>query len=211
MKPKRRTSPKTLSKSNKGATHYHHGDLRQACLEGALSFIEQGEANFSLRDLARKIGVSHQAPYHHFKSLGELLASLAQEGYSEFANRLLQARTEGKGRVLPAMGLAYTRFAYEKPHHYRLMFLDARVRIEEHSGLRTEAERSFSELLKGVEHDHKSQNLSSTQILSKAAAVWSFTHGLSCLLLDGRLDICGLKAPLSQKDFDGLSPDSRDA
>jgi AcrR family transcriptional regulator len=205
MGSKSKTVPKASSKPKKAATHYHHGDLREACLQAALNFIEQGESNFSLRDLARKIGVSHQAPYHHFKSLGELLASLAQEGYSEFANKLLEARSKAKGRALPTMGLAYTRFAYKKPHHYRLMFLDARVRIEEHAGLRAEAERSFNELLKGVEHDYKSQSLSRAQILSKAAAVWSFTHGLSCLLLDGRLDICGLKAPLSQKDFDGLS------
>jgi len=196
---------KTSAKCKTKAAHYHHGDLREACLRGALNFIENGELNFSLRDLARKIGVSHQAPYHHFKSLNELLAALAQEGHSEFANRLEHARTHAKGRALPEMGLAYTRFAYEKPHHYRLMFLDTRACIEEHPGLRAEAERSFNELLKGVEQDHKSQKLSTRQVLSKAAAVWSFTHGLACLLLDGRLEICGLKAPLSQKDFDALS------
>jgi AcrR family transcriptional regulator len=209
MSPKTIRRPKTSSKTHNGPVkkvdQYHHGDLRGACLKGALSFIERGHIDFSLRDLARKIGVSHQAPYHHFKTQAALLAALAQEGHHEFANRLERARSQAKGPVLPEMGLAYTRFAYEKPHHYRLMFLDGRVCIEDFAELKAQAERSFNELLKGVEHDFADQKLSAQQVLTKAASIWSFTHGLSCLLLDGRLEMCGLKAPLSAKDFAALS------
>ncbi len=205
MRAQTKRTAKASSKIHKKAEHYHHGDLKAACLKGALSFIEHGQLDFSLRDLARKIGVSHQAPYHHFKTQGDLLAALAQEGHNEFANRLESARKGSSKQVLPEMGLAYTRFAFEKPHHYRLMFLDTRVCVDGHPDLRAQAERSFGELLKGVEHDFAEKRLNQQQILAKAASIWSFTHGLSCLLLDGHLEMCGFKAPLSKKDFARLT------
>ena len=61
---------------------YHHGDLRRAILEAALELIkESGIQSLSLREIARRIGVTPAAPYHHFKDRGELLVQIGMQGY----------------------------------------------------------------------------------------------------------------------------------
>jgi AcrR family transcriptional regulator len=67
-------------------TGYHHGDLRRALLDASLALVAEGGIGaLSLREVARKAGVSHNAPYHHFKDRGSLLAALAEEGFAELA------------------------------------------------------------------------------------------------------------------------------
>ena len=95
---------------------YHHGTLRAAVLSAAGKLIEkEGLAGLSIREAARRAGVSHNAPYRHFPDRDALLAALATEGFSEL-EKFLEGRT---GR---AMGEAYVRFALAHPNRFRLMF-----------------------------------------------------------------------------------------
>lgn len=95
---------------------YHHGDLRPSLLRAAAKLLEkEGRDALSLRDLARRAGVSHNAPYRHFADRQALLAALAAEGFA-----LLAAELEG--RPWREQAMAYLRFALANPERFTLMF-----------------------------------------------------------------------------------------
>ena len=97
-------------------TTYHHGDLRPALLRAAAKILEkEGRDAISLRDLARRAGVSHNAPYRHFADRQALLDALAAEGFA-----LLAAELEGQSWREQAV--AYVRFALANPERFGLMF-----------------------------------------------------------------------------------------
>ncbi len=104
---------------------YHHGDLRAALLDATVAIVRQhGPAALTLRDVARRAGVSEAAPYHHFESKAHLLLEAAAQGYSALAGRLAAAATtEASARQrLPALGAAYVQFALDEPGYFRLLF-----------------------------------------------------------------------------------------
>src|SRR5256885_13290570 len=95
---------------------YHHGHLREVLLQAAIQLIaEVGPAAFTLRETARRAGVSHNAPYRHFPDREALLAALAAEGFAMLGERL-------RGKPGREMGAAYVSFALEQPQRLRLMF-----------------------------------------------------------------------------------------
>src|SRR5579864_3662327 len=104
---------------------YHHGHLREALLQGAVRAIaELGPAAFTLREVARRAGVSHNAPYRHFRDKEALLAAVANEGYRELTAAMLAAagrQVRGVDRLKHA-GLAYIEFALRRPEHFTVMF-----------------------------------------------------------------------------------------
>src|SRR5258706_16100220 len=105
-----------MSTSKRRKAAYHHGDLRPALLRAAEDVMgKQGLEALTLRDVARRAGVSHNAPYRHFKDRNALLAALAEDGF-----RALGKALEGKSGSL--MGEAYVRFGLANPARFRLMF-----------------------------------------------------------------------------------------
>lgn len=165
---------------------YHHGDLRAALLEVAPVVIaERGLHGLSLRECARRLGVSHAAPYRHFADKETLLTALAGEGF----RRLVRAGREAmRGLADPrdrlrAYGLAYVRFALEHPEHHRVMFScedDGRIAPED----RAAGDEAF-ELLR--ETTEEATGLSGGAEMPATLSFWSLAHGLSMLLLDGRI------------------------
>lgn len=157
---------------------YHHGDLRSAILRAAGKLLEkQGIAGISLREAARRAGVSHNAPYRHFPDRETLLAALAAEGFERLGGALQAAgRVGGK-----EMGEAYVRFALAHPNRFRLMF-GGQIRYARHPELLEAASRA---------HDALSGFFASLggerEARTAAAAAWSLVHGLAHLLLDGHL------------------------
>jgi AcrR family transcriptional regulator len=106
---------------------YHHGDLReQLLLAGEHALLEMPIDDVSLREIARRAGVSHAAPKHHFASMADLLGEIAARGFQKFVNALGSAAEESKSQTaedrLHAMGRAYLRFADENSAVYGLMF-----------------------------------------------------------------------------------------
>jgi AcrR family transcriptional regulator len=97
---------------------YHHGDLRRALLDAAVAAVtEAGPGALSMRDLARRAGVSHAGPTHHFRDKVGLLTVLATEGYDLLAEALATA-----ARNPVELGVAYVRFAAGHPAHFQVMF-----------------------------------------------------------------------------------------
>ncbi|NEC13954.1 TetR/AcrR family transcriptional regulator, partial [Streptomyces sp. SID8014] len=123
---------------------YHHGDLRRAVLAAAEEVIRtEGPHALSLRDLARRAGVSHAAPAHHFKDRTGLLTAFATEGWALFA-AALQAAPDLRER-----GVAYVRFAREHPAHFQVMFQPALLRADD-PALRAATEGAAAALRAGV-------------------------------------------------------------
>jgi AcrR family transcriptional regulator len=109
---------------------YHHGDLRRALIEPALALVtEEQDWTFSLREVARRAGVSHNAPYNHFADKRDLLAAVAVVGFATLGERI-QAATSGIANARTALvksAVVYVTFGVENPAHYRLMFGSALV------------------------------------------------------------------------------------
>lgn len=149
---------------------YHHGDLRTRLLEVAEEVLEHdGVGALSLRDVARRADVSHNAPYRHFASKDELLAALAASGFE----RLAASRATATSLV--DNGLAYVRFALEHPALFRLMFSGA---AHDGSGA-SDSLTSAGAMMRGAFGDDTPGDAT--------LGSWSFVHGLAALLLDGQI------------------------
>ena len=161
---------------------YHHGDLRTALLQAAGDLLEeQGLGALSLREAARRAGVSHNAPYRHFPDRNALLAALASEGFSRLGDDL-------RGRAGRDMGDAYVRFALAHPNRFRLMF-GGLIEMAAHPALREAANATYEALVSAF----RAQRDVADPALA-AAAAWSLVHGLAQLMLDGHFREAG-KAP----------------
>src|SRR5437868_1072716 len=106
---------------------YHHGQLRARLVKAGVEMVaRRGEATHSLRAVARKVGVSHAAPYHHFADKDGLLDAIATSGFEKLDAALAGALRPLQGRPplerFHALGPAYVRFAVAEPHLFRLMF-----------------------------------------------------------------------------------------
>jgi AcrR family transcriptional regulator len=168
-----------MSTSRRPKLGYHHGDLPAALLQAAGQLLEkEGVEGLSLRALTRRTGVSHAAPYRHFRDRESLLAALAAEGFAMLAQAQREAATGG----LRAMGEAYVRFALEHPQRFRLMF-GSQVRIARHARLREVATTSFAALSGAL-----ASRVGDAPGAGEASiAAWALVHGLSHLLLDRKL------------------------
>ncbi len=152
-------------------TTYHHGNLRTALLRAAGERLEkQGITALSLREAARRVGVSHNAPYRHFADREALLAALAAQGF-EMLGQAMRGQT-GRG-----MGEAYVRFALQYPQRFRLMF-GGQITLEKYPRLRAAAASAFDQLQAAF-------SAYGGDVRSGAAAAWSLVHGLCHLILDG--------------------------
>lgn len=169
---------------------YHHGNLRAALIEAGLAALEKGdEAGFSLRAVAREVGVSANAAYRHFASKDDLLGALAAEGFRRFAaQQAAAAQTAPSIREMQsATAKAYVAFAQAHPALFRLMF-SRFLYASSSEDLKAAAASAFQLLLQasaqqaGVAPD-------SEQAMMTAVANWSMVHGLSHLLLDGQLNV----------------------
>jgi AcrR family transcriptional regulator len=159
---------------------YHHGDLRAALLRTAGKSLEkEGVERLSLRALTRRTGVSHAAPYRHFRDRESLLAALAAEGFAMLGLAQREAAAAGG---LRAMGEAYVRFALAHPERFRLMF-GGQIRIERHPALREVATKTFAGL-SGALAAHVSDAPGAGEA---SIAAWALVHGLSHLLLERKL------------------------
>jgi len=159
---------------------YHHGDLRRAVIAAALDVIAaEGPAAVSLRDLARRAGVSHAAPAHHFKDRVGLLTAIAAEGFG-----LLATALDDAGDLRDA-GVRYVRFAREHPAHFQVMFAPELLRANdlELTTARTLAGGRLRAAVSAVPAEGRGPDARLAGI-----AAWSLAHGFATLLISHNLD-----------------------
>lgn len=179
-------------KRNKRTPPYHHGDLAAALVAAAESILaERGLDGFTLRECARRAGVSHAAPAHHFGDANGLLTAVATSGYE----RLSQAMREGaerekdRGTALVAIGVAYVRFALTHPALFRLMFHSDRLDRTD-DAFRAVGKAAF-EVLSGrlavVRGRGTQLTPPETGRHPTLLRAWAVVHGMATLAIEGRL------------------------
>jgi AcrR family transcriptional regulator len=174
---------------------YHHGDLRRALIDAALALVtEEQDWTFSLREVARRAGVSHNAPYNHFADKRDLLAAVAAAGFATLGERIVTATSgiENAQTALVKSALVYVSFGVENPAHYRLMFSSALITAEEGrpaavatAGAKTRAILA-NIIRRGAVMGIFDVSLSGDEELHIAVlSAWSTVHGLTILTIDG--------------------------
>ena len=165
-------------------------DLKEACIQAAREVIaEQGVEGLSLRDVARKLGVSHQAPYRHYPSRDHLLAAIMQRCFEDFAAFLDQASKAHASDALLGMGQAYMLFAAEHPLEYRLMFGTPWPKPAAHPELVRHAVHAFDLLRHHLQQqlqqraDTKQSDMLAllAQAELQALFIWSALHGMASI------------------------------
>ena len=167
---------------------YHHGDLRQALVSSALEILsEAGVGGLSLRAAARRARVSAMAPYRHFADKEALLAAVAEYGFRELAARLTTATAAAADprAGLAALGVAYVLFARQRPNLFKLMFGPMIEQKSGHPDLDEAGGACFNALRQAVAAAKFFAGDSDAGDV--ALACWSLVHGLSALIVDGRL------------------------
>lgn len=181
---------------------YHHGNLRQALVEAALSLIEEkGPTGFALAEAAKKAGVTPAAVYRHFAGREELIAEAARQGYEIFAD-LMDAAYEGGGpdalSAFEATARAYLDFSRSHPGHYMAMF-ESGISLNASPELSRAAARGQAAL------NRAAQDLSAHIPPEKrppaamfSAHIWAMSHGVVELFSRGSP---GAKAPFPPEDL----------
>jgi AcrR family transcriptional regulator len=172
---------------------YHHGALRRALLDAALATLDEGE-EISLRAVARRAGVSHAAPYHHFADRKALVAALAQEGLARLMDALRAAALpeEDPRLQLLEIGVVYVRFATENRALFRLMFS---AELADREGL-PELQSAYAEayeVLAGRVRVLLGGSATPEEVREWALWARSLVHGLASLLLDNQ--VAGVQTP----------------
>lgn len=185
--------------------NYHHGNLRLALLDAAEEELsEKGIERFSLRGVAKRAGVSHGAPAHHFQNAIGLLTALATRGYQQFIQaqdkRERQAANNPKAR-LAASGLGYLDFATENPALFQLMFSSSRPdKSDVH--LAQAADEAFDKLVHHIAGITGANPHEDPDAMAAVIAAWGVVHGLADLLIADRLGRAEFLATYDHKQRD---------
>jgi AcrR family transcriptional regulator len=169
------------------AKPYHHGDLRQTLLQAAeAELTENGFDKFSLRACARRAGVSHAAPAHHFGNAEGLMAELAIDAFGRLADAMraeMATAEKGTRDYMVAMARGYLRFAIKNIGLFQLMF-----RLQEASNsderVRDAGAVAFALAAEAVSAFHGVDDLSADpEVAPRVVGLWGMTHGLADLAI----------------------------
>jgi AcrR family transcriptional regulator len=166
--------------------------LREALIEAAVALIgEVGPQAFTLREAARRAGVSHNAPYRHFASKDELLAAVAAEGFERLAAAMRKAMTPAKStrERLELCGCGYVEFALRWPHHLVVMFDLPSTWSKQSRKNQPIGEDAFRVLLDCVVEAQRAGDLPAGDPLPLAWTAWSMMHGIAKLATGGNLPL----------------------
>jgi AcrR family transcriptional regulator len=181
----RKTVRKQTKVSIGQTSSYHHGDLQDALIAATEEILAiEGAEGFTLREAARRAGVSPGAPAHHFGNASGLLTEVAIRGYNDLAHALKKAASQDASpkQRLHAQGVAYVRFALRHPGRFRLMFSNSRL-LSDDERLGIAAKSAYLELksvVAGV------VGTAPKEVETVAIGAWSAVHGFATLALEGK-------------------------
>lgn len=197
----------TQSKPPSDVRPYHHGDLQRAILNAAFDVLSESQSTeFSLRELARRAGVSHNAPYKHFVDKRELLAAVSAIGFERLEDDMQRAQADftDPGERLKALMRAYVANGAMNPALYRLMFGgyltedgDRRPAIERAAGwkMRTIIVTAITDGALGNAVPNSPDAI--VDVDGAILVLWSQIHGLTSLIIDGLVGPAGKLSELT--------------
>jgi AcrR family transcriptional regulator len=160
---------------------YHHGNLRVALLDASLALVrKEGLHGFTLREVARRAGVSHAAPHRHFRDKDDLLAAIAEDGFHRFTAKLRQAASKGNNPLerLQMAGVAYVQFGLDRPEEFQVMF-SVELDPDIHPSAKAAADASFESLLALVVDCKRAGLLPRYDSNTAARIAWAHVHGIT--------------------------------
>lgn len=170
--------------------------LREACLAEALAIVEErGVESLSLREVARRLGVSHQAPYRHFRSRDHILAELVSRAFAAFAAHLDRGSVgHDAGVEMDALGRAYLDYAARHPLQYRLMFATPLPDPACHPDMMRNARHAFAVLQSALARHPAvvAGRPSYDDVTLDALFVWSAIHGVATMMQTNAVATLGL-------------------
>jgi AcrR family transcriptional regulator len=184
------TRGRSSAPQKKAAGDYRHGDLRNALLDAAAELVvARGGPDFSLREIAARVGVRHAAAYRHFASKEAIVSALAARAFERMAGRFKAVQDRAAGDVLAhieGLAHAYLSMVRDEPGGYRVMFANLLIP----DAVRDEAARKcFDALLSAIAEGQRAGLVrGDLPAIAIAASNWAALHGLAMLLLDRRLE-----------------------
>jgi len=169
---------------------YQHGDLREALIDAGVKLLtEGGLAQLSLRAAAQLAGVSHGAPYRHYRDKAALVAAIAERGFRTLTkamrDELERSGARKAGRKLTALAVGYVAFATAHPAYLQLIFGSGLSKEDAPESLRAAGEEAYLVLRDVVEAGIRAGELRKGDTDEVALACWSLVHGLSMLFIHG--------------------------
>lgn len=203
-----------------GSKQYHHGDLKASLIVAANKILlRDGADALSLRAIAAEVGVSHMAPYAHFKNKKQLIQSISEAGFLQLANTMEQVahelnakKTITSAELVLAYGASYLKFATSNPQLYRLMLGQVEttgrksrkelinesagttlVPLVEDSPFSGSSQKPFVLLQEAFAleygEDSPSHEKMADSIKAKALGAWSMVHGMAALIIEGHIQV----------------------
>lgn len=179
-------------------------ELKEKLVNQAIKEMASGNSSFSLRDLSKSVGVSHAAPYKHFKNKEEVLVEIAIAGFEKIESFLMLSKSAKTNKeYFLQMGQQYLDFAINHPNHYQLMFGNE---IEDHNQyprLKEAGKKCFGHLLEMVMNLQRSKYIIEENPLTLAFHIWTSIHGHALFHIQKKIE--GMK---DAKDLDMYSTES---
>lgn len=173
--------------------HYHHGDLRNQLIEtGILLITENGMNRFSLRKVAAKCGVSHAAPYSHFKDIDELIHTMGKHVTKKFMEKLtasIEGQDDNRIAVL-LLGSAYISFFQENPHYFQFLFDHSKIKVDLDQNTNDDYP-PFTFFRETAYKMFKDLGLALEDYQNNLIALWSLVHGIASLLTNNGIHYSG--------------------
>lgn len=194
---------------------YHHGDLRNALVVAGRELLaEAGVAALDLRKVARRVGVSHAAPYRHFVDKDELLAAIAEAGFTELTQQIddeVRAAGDTPAALLVALTRGYVRFVLDNPEHARLMFGGLARNASKYPQLYSASKQPLYIAAAAIAACQQRGLLVDGDPLELTVVAWTQMHGLAMLLVDKLIPLEAmspeqLAQSMAQHLYHGLAP-----
>lgn len=170
---------------------YHHGDLKNALIKAGVEILsKEGIEGLSLRKVAQRAGVSHNAPYSHFPDKQSLIAAISTEGFKQLYSELDAAASlyvDDPKRQLQEGAWTYAQFALNNADTFKIMFSGVLEKEKEYPAFIEISRRTFQRVVEIVKACQTAKVLSSGSAEMMAVSVWGQVHGIISLMLEGQI------------------------